>query len=244
MQPKYIHIKETVSTNTYLANMASILPEGTVIYSTIQSAGRGQRGASWESEPGKNLTFSLLLKPKYLLPNKQFYISEAVSVAIVSVLSRYASGFSVKWPNDIYYNDKKISGILIEHSIAGNTFEHTVIGIGININQRKFVSDAPNPVSLAQIIGTDTDLDIILKEIVQSIFDLVCFDENTSFDEIHSSYLEILYRKDGTFHKFSTPEGEIFEAEITDVLPDGTLTLQDEAGSTRCYAFKEVSFII
>lgn len=244
MQPKYIHIKETVSTNTYLAKMASILPEGTVIYSTIQSAGRGQRGASWESEPGKNLTFSLLLKPKHILPNEQFYISEAVSVAIVNVLSRYASGFSVKWPNDIYYNDRKISGILIEHSIAGKTFEHTVIGIGININQREFLSDAPNPVSLAQIIGTDTDLDIILKEIVQSIFDLVCFEENTSFEEIHRSYIEILYRKDGAFHKFSTPAGEVFEAVITDVLPDGTLTLEDEGGNMHCYAFKEVSFII
>lgn len=244
MQPKYIHIKETASTNTYLANMSSVLPEGTVIYTTVQSAGRGQRGASWESEPGKNLTFSLLLKPKYIRPNEQFYISEAVSVGIVNVLSKYASGFSVKWPNDIYYRDKKISGILIEHSIAGNNIENTVVGIGININQKEFFSDAPNPVSLAQIIDTDTDLDVILKEIVLSIFELACFDESTVFDEIHRSYLEILYRKDGAFHKFSTPAGETFEAIITDVLPDGTLTLQDEAGDTRCYAFKEVSFII
>lgn len=244
MQPRYIHIQETASTNTYLSNMASVLPEGTVIYTTLQSAGRGQRGAAWESEPGKNLTFSFLLKPKHILPNEQFYISEAVSVAIVNVLSRYAPGFSVKWPNDIYYKDKKISGILIEHSISGKSFEYTVVGIGININQREFLSDAPNPVSLAQITGTDTDLKIILKEIVSGIFKLVDFDESTSFEELHRSYLEILYRKDGSFHKFSTAEGGIFEAVITDVLPDGTIILRDMAGDTRRYAFKEVSFII
>ena len=244
MQPKYIHIKETGSTNTYLANMASTLPEGTVIYTSLQSAGRGQRGAYWESEPGKNLTFSLLLKPKHIHPNRQFHISEAVSVGIVNVLSEYAPGFTVKWPNDIYYKDKKICGMLIEHSISGRTFDYTVIGAGVNINQMEFRSDAPNPVSLAQIIGTETDLDAILKKIVQSIIDLVDFDDNTSFEELHQSYLELLYRKDGSFHKFSTPSGEIFDAVITDVLPDGIIILQDNGGNERHYAFKEVSFII
>ncbi|MEG2820880.1 MAG: biotin--[acetyl-CoA-carboxylase] ligase, partial [Muribaculaceae bacterium] len=100
MITKYIHLRETQSTNTYLSKVASMLPTGTVIYTWKQVEGRGQRGNAWESEPEKNLTFSLLLRPEHLLPRNQFYLSEAVSLAIVNTLSVYAPNFSVKWPND------------------------------------------------------------------------------------------------------------------------------------------------
>ena len=143
--PRYILLHETSSTNSYLSRMASILPSGTVIYTNSQTSGRGQRGNSWEAEPGKNLTFSMLVKQPAVVPSKQFRISEAVSLAVVEWLSQYSDGFSVKWPNDIYYNDKKICGILIEHVLCGNAIVHTIVGVGINVNQQHFLSDAPNP---------------------------------------------------------------------------------------------------
>ncbi|MDE6431375.1 MAG: biotin--[acetyl-CoA-carboxylase] ligase, partial [Duncaniella sp.] len=116
-----------------------------------QTAGRGQRGNSWESAPGKNITMSILLRPEGLHPSRQFVISRAVSLAITGVLRRYmpASAVRVKWPNDIYVDDRKICGILIENVISSASIRQSVVGIGINVNQRRFLSDAPNPVSMA-----------------------------------------------------------------------------------------------
>ena len=105
--PRYILLHETSSTNSYLSRMASILPSGTVIYTNSQTSGRGQRGNSWEAEPGKNLTFSMLVKQPAVVPSKQFRISEAVSLAVVEWLSQYSDGFSVKWPNDIITMTRK-----------------------------------------------------------------------------------------------------------------------------------------
>ena len=149
------HLAETDSTNTYLQQLDADrhLPEGYIAYTDTQRAGRGQRGNSWESQPGKNLTFSLLLRPEHIPANQQFLLSQAVSLAATDVLNRYASGFSIKWPNDIYWEDKKIAGILIENVLSGSTFARSIVGIGLNINQERFISDAPNPVSLFQITG-------------------------------------------------------------------------------------------
>lgn len=244
--PRYILLKETASTNTYLVKMANILPSGTVIYTDNQSAGRGQRGNSWEAEPGKNLTFSQLIKDAAVEPNEQFFISEGVSLAIVEFLSKFTDGISIKWPNDIYYRDKKICGILIEHSLQGNSIKNTVIGVGLNINQMKFVSNAPNPISLAQIIGKETPLDEALHsvcELIEKYTDFRGFDK-AKFAELHSRYLSSLYRYDKALHPFALPDGTKIEAEIADVLPDGTMCLNHADGTTGKYAFKEVAFII
>lgn len=131
---------------------------------TYNESGRGQRGNSWESEPFKNLTFSLLLRPEHIPANRQFLLSEIVSLATVDVLNRYATGFSIKWPNDIYWHDKKIAGILIENVLSGSTFSRAIIGMGLNINQKNFYSDAPNPVSLYQITGRTYKIEKILDD--------------------------------------------------------------------------------
>lgn len=244
--PRYILLKETASTNTYLMRMANILPSGTVIYTNSQSAGRGQRGNSWEAEPGKNLTFSMLIKDAAVHPAEQFFISEGVSLAIVEFLSRYTDGISIKWPNDIYYNDKKICGILIEHTLQGSAIKNTIIGVGLNINQTKFISDAPNPVSLAQIIDKETSLDEALHtvcELIESLTDFRSFDER-KFADMHSLYLSKLYRNDGCKHTFALPSGEQIEAYIHDVEPDGTLCLIDDNHSISRFAFKEIAFVI
>ncbi len=140
-------LKEIGSTNTYLqeSDKDRLLPEGTIVYCDIQRSGRGQRGNSWESEPFKNLTFSLLLRPEHIPANRQFLLSEIVSLATVDVLNRYATGFSIKWPNDIYWHDKKIAGILIENVLSGSTFSRAIIGMGLNINQKNFLQRCPQP---------------------------------------------------------------------------------------------------
>ena len=138
------------STNTHAADLLkkNNLPEGTIVYTNYQSAGRGYSGNRWESEDGKNLLISIVLFPSFIKPEDQFYISMAVSLGICDFLKRYIPDCSIKWPNDIYVNNDKIAGILIESSITGNKIEYTIAGIGLNINQEKFISDAPNPVSL------------------------------------------------------------------------------------------------
>jgi BirA family biotin operon repressor/biotin-[acetyl-CoA-carboxylase] ligase len=244
--PRYILLHETASTNTYLSRMASILPSGTVIYTTNQSAGRGQRGNSWESEPGKNVTFSILIKNPAVEIKRQFYISEAVSVAITEVLSKHAPCINIKWPNDIYYNDSKLCGILIENSLLANAIDYTIIGIGINVNQEKFVSDAPNPISLKNITGETYDVETILHEVCECIEQKCDFSNASDSDlaVLHSSYLNCLYRFDGNEHEFALPDGTHFNATIVDVKPDGMFCLRHSDGTEHQYAFKEVIYII
>ena len=128
--PRYIKLSETKSTNSYLAGTASALPGGTVIYTYRQTAGRGQKGNSWESEDNKNLAFSYLLKSPHIEPSRQFFISEAVSLAVADMLSQYVpEGISIKWPNDIYYRDQKICGILIENTLSGSHIGHSILSL-------------------------------------------------------------------------------------------------------------------
>lgn len=245
---RYILLHETASTNTYLKRMAGILPSGTVVYTHNQTAGRGQKGNSWEAEPGKNLTFSMLIKRPTVAVTSQFRISEAVSLAIVQELkSRYGQGFAVKWPNDIYWHDSKICGILIELSLDGSGIEWLVAGVGLNVNQDRFVSDAPNPVSVKQITGNETDLEQLLHATCERIERLCNFDGMTEadFTAAHKRYLDTLYRHDGKPHTFALPDGQRLQASIADVEPDGMLVLRHESdGTLNRYAFKQVSHVI
>lgn len=244
--PRYILLHETASTNSYLSRMASMLPSGTVIYTNSQTSGRGQRGNSWEAEPGKNLTFSMLVKHPAVVPSKQFRISEAVSLAVVEWLSQYSDGFSVKWPNDIYYHDKKICGILIEHVLCGNAIVHTIVGVGINVNQEHFLSDAPNPVSLIHVVGHEIPLEQALHDVCQRIEAALDFSkaDDAAFTALHERYVKSLYRNDGQLYEFELPSGERFRAMIADVAESGMLRLRHEEGDEHEYAFKEVAYLI
>ena len=238
------HLKEIGSTNTYLqeSDKDRLLPEGTIVYCDIQRSGRGQRGNSWESEPFKNLTFSLLLRPEHIPANRQFLLSEIVSLATVDVLNRYATGFSIKWPNDIYWHDKKIAGILIENVLSGSTFSRAIIGMGLNINQKNFYSDAPNPVSLYQITGRTYKIEKILDEFTEAFGKRYTDTFTNSSDRIHKEYIAALYRNDGVYPFYS--DGNIFHASIADVELDGHLLLSTESGEKKRFAFKEVSFLL
>ena len=207
----------------------------TVVVAEFQTAGRGCGTNTWESERGQNLLFSVLLHPRQVPATQQFRISMAVSVAISEALEQYIGDVSIKWPNDIYWRNGKICGILIEHTLKGQTIKNSIVGVGLNVNQREFRSDAPNPVSLWQITGQTTDRDALLHDIMQRLGRLLDAD-------VRPSYLSRLYRRRG-FHPYVDGQGA-FMAEIAEVRDDGRLVLIDEDGRERTYAFKEVQFII
>jgi len=235
---------ETVnSTNDYLKELAhrQILEEGTMITAQNQTAGKGQRGNSWESEAGKNITCSILLHPSFLPLQRFFLLSEVISLGVKETLDAYINGITVKWPNDVYYQERKIAGILIENELTGNKYSLSVAGIGLNINQEHFLSDAPNPVSLKQITGLNHDTEAILKELVQNI---LCRYEQLKAGDTENlirMYHEALYRKTG-FHCYEDSE-RIFSARINHVSDDGFLHLITDRNEERCYVFKSVRFL-
>ena len=235
---------ETInSTNAYLKELANkqVLTEGTVVSAHSQTAGKGQRGNSWESEAGKNITCSLLLYPSFLSARQIFILSEAVSLGVKETLDAYTDGITIKWSNDIYHNERKIAGILIENELTGNEYNMSVVGIGLNINQKHFFSDAPNPVSLKQITGKDYDTETILKEMVKNIMNLYEKLKAGDAENIIQMYHEALYRKTG-FHRYENNDG-IFNALINRVSDDGLLHLITDNNEERSYAFKEVRFL-
>lgn len=253
MRPTFIALDSCASTNTELAASADSLPAGSVLSTRCQSAGRGQRGNSWEAEPGCNLTFSVLLRPQAIDAARQFELSMVVSLAIVrsldALLARAGSSerCSVKWPNDIYVGDRKLCGILIENALSGRTISRSIAGIGINVNQRLFRSDAPNPVSLAQLTGQDFNLDEALEAVASAILDdLAAYEASPQPAALAAAYRRCLWRADGRPHPFTdAATGRRFDASIADVAVDGVITLRPADGSPdRRYFFKEVAFIL
>ena len=242
MRTRTIHLDKTDSTNNYLKS-CDATEDAVIVWTDFQTAGRGQRGNSWESEAGSNLLFSILIHPTHIKPSEQFCLSEAIALSIQSVLGRYADGVKIKWPNDIYVGDRKICGVLVENSILGSVIEDSIIGCGVNLNQTVFRSDAPNPVSLSQVTGREYSVERILKEISAEFLHFVALTESEAGRaQLHSLYLSQLYRKGQTF-RYRDAAGE-FAATIVNVRPTGMLVVCDEAGREREYAFKEISYII
>jgi birA, biotin-[acetyl-CoA-carboxylase] ligase region len=241
--PEIIHINKTNSTNTFLREQilnGDNIEEGTVVWADFQTAGRGQKGNSWESNDKENLLFSLLLTPDTIEASNQFIISQAVSVGIVEYLNSLSQGFSIKWPNDIYYKDKKIAGMLIENDMSGKNISASIVGIGLNVNQEKFLSDAPNPISLYNIFDRQFDRYEVLSKILDSILEYYFHALNQNFEPIRSKYMDLLFRKDG-FHKY-VANNELFEARIKEIKPMGFLCLETKEGEVREFAFKEVEY--
>ena len=237
MEWKITHIDETDSTNRWLRNCTggqSSCAIHEVVWADYQTAGRGQGTNTWESERGKNLTFSILLHPETLPANRQFLLSMQVSLAICEALSEHIGDLSIKWPNDIYWRNAKIAGILIENRLQGQVIRDSIVGVGLNVNQRQFQSDAPNPISLWQICEHETDREQLLKDILAALGRLLG-------QEVRERYLSMLYRRKG-FHPYVDKDGA-FMAELEDVEDDGHLLLCDDSGGRRRYAFKEVMFI-
>ena len=240
---RVIRLDEVDSTNNYLRQYHPSDEEQMVVaVAEHQTAGRGQGTNSWESEAGQNLTFSVLTRPTWVPVARQFLLSEAGALALKDVLDTYTDGIRLKWPNDIYWHDRKLSGTLIELNVSQRGISRCVFGVGLNVNQRTFVSDAPNPVSLAQILGKDVDKDQLLEQLIASFRRYSDLTLNGAYMDIAAMYHEALYRS-GDYYPFRDKDGE-FMGRIFEVEDDGHVLLHDKQGVIRRYAFKEVEFVI
>lgn len=241
-------LDEVASTNSYLMQMATDNRELPALFSVIansQTAGRGQRGNSWETTPGLNLTFSFLLRSGGLKATEQYAVSELAAYGLLKTIARYLPEdqkrkLKIKWPNDIYYEDRKIAGILIEHSITGEYIDYSVVGIGLNLNETDFPPHLPNPVSLSQITGESYDVQAVHARLMKRYGFMNEEFLLGNYAEVHREYMLRLYRRKG-FHPFTDATGR-FMAQIQDVLPSGQIVLMREDGTTSIYAFKEVIF--
>ena len=246
LQPPFTlaYIPETSSTIHFLKDLCRTGNAGeyTVAVTDYQTAGRGQRGNTWEAERGKNLLFSLLLKPTFLPADRQFLLSQAVSLAIKEELDRYGTGFSIKWPNDIYWEERKICGMLIEHDLQGKCLQTTHAGIGINVNQTNFSPGLPNPVSLSQITGKAHDRLPLLQAILGRLHEYYLMLQRGETGCITGRYEEALFRK-GVMAPFADSQGT-FMGQITGVRPNGMLAVKDSTGNERLYAFKEINYVL
>ena len=240
-----ITLKEVDSTNTFLKNTLSNskpLPEGTVIMAESQYAGRGQQQNRWHSDAGKNLTFSILLKPSFLAISNQFDLTRAVSLGVYDALHPLlGDSLKIKWPNDIYYNDMKLGGMLIENAIQGSQIKHAVIGIGLNINQDNFPEYLPNAASVKQILQRDYDLRQILSDICSHVEGWYLKLKAGQVDTIRKEYLSRLYWL-GENKRFSSSDGE-FEGTVKDVLNNGLLVIKNKFETDLMFNFKEIQFL-
>ena len=237
-----IHIPKTDSSNNEAKRILQKknLSDFSVIYVNEQTSGKGQRNNKWISEAGKNLTFSIIGFPK-IKPENQFYLSKVISSGINNYLNSKIQGFKIKWPNDIYYQNKKICGILIENSLSGQKIKNSVTGIGININQTNFPDKIPNALSLKNITGIDYNIENELHLLLNFIFEKYKLLSPDNFNQIDKEYMQNLYKINITA-KFKDKYG-IFEGKIIGTTPEGKLIIKTTGGDIRYYNFKEVEFL-
>lgn len=244
-----IWLGEVDSTNSEARRHISDIDNLSVVSALSQSQGRGQMGNTWSSAPGENLTFSIVMKPEGLnaiRARDQFVLSEAAALTIVEFLSGHDIQAEIKWPNDIYVGNRKICGMLIENSLRGDTISHSIIGIGLNVNQRNFDINLPNPTSMAILSGKGTDIRKALEEITGT-FRSICETMLASSEgrtRLRSLYLSRLWRLDEEHSYVETATGKAFTGTIKGVSPTGRLLIETADGSLKEFAFKEISYII
>ena len=235
------HIDETTSTNDEARG--DKYDHLDTIWSEHQTAGRGQRGHTWHSTEGENVTFSVVLKPTFLPVVEQFLLSEIVALSLVETMAHYSIECKIKWTNDLYAGDSKLAGVLIEHSLSVEGIARTIVGIGLNINQVEFPADLPNPTSMALLRGTKFDRREVLERYMQTLAAWYDKLQRGEKSEIEACYREKMYHLDQE-HTYAYPSGEEFKATIRGVRPSGELRLEHADGSIHEYAFKEVEFVL
>lgn len=235
-----ISVPECHSTNTALQVLHDTSPqtEGTIFITAHQSAGRGQRGNSWEAEPGKNITFSVLLNPAFLAPADQFKLNMAVSLGVAHGLQSLINAqVLLKWPNDLWLHERKVGGLLIENQLRGHHLSSSIVGIGINVNQQRFQSHLAT--SLAVEAGHEFQLQEVLEAVAESL-EGEYLRLRAGSPELKSRYLAKMYRM-GESHRFIA-DGESFEGTIRDVDDAGRLCM-DTVNGPRVFSFQQVKFI-
>lgn len=238
----------------YAAHLKEQIP---LLYTTYQTAGRGQTGNGWESERGKNLLFSYLLREPQVKIEEQFMLNVIAAITAHRTIAEWLPNerrpmLTIKWPNDIYIGSRKIAGILVENSLMGGHIQHSIAGIGINVNQDKWLSDAPNPVSIKQLTGVKADIDAIMNRFMQKLNTTLAWEsaQQRNYYSMH------LFRRDGyhpyverevstqpTMNAQAGTDGQ-FMARIKAILPTGELVLVDQQGQERIYHFKQIRYVI
>ena len=218
------------------------LMEGTVIMAENQYAGRGQLQNGWHTEAGKNLTFSVLLNPVFLPLTDQFDLVRVISLGVFDALKPLlGSQLKIKWPNDIYYSNHKLCGMLIENIVQSGQIKHSVIGIGINVNQETFPAWLPNAISIKQILHQDYDLKTLLAEICLNIERYYLTLKAGKKSSVRHIYLSQLYRLNEA-HDFKA--GEVFfSGKIIGVRDDGMLLILNNDDAEEAYSLKEITFL-
>ena len=238
-----ITLDATTSTNDYLLSLNT--ERDLCVVTDYQSAGKGMGENVWESERGKNLLFSLLVHPLWLGIQKQYLMSMVQAVSLWEALSDYVENptlLTIKWPNDIYYKDCKLSGTRIDLNLQGMKIQDMVIGTGVNVNQLQFTGTAPNPVSLSQISGLTYSLSQILSSIIDAFERNYALLRSGAEQYIIRCYHEHLYRRVGMY-RYRDIHGE-FQAEMVGVASNGILTLRRADGTLSKYEFKELSIVL
>jgi len=241
------HIDPIDSTNNFVFELfkKAKVKEGSVYITDDQYAGRGHNQNHWESEKGKNLTLSLVIHPGFIEPSQQFHITQFISLAITDFLKTIVNknDVKIKWPNDIYIKDSKVCGILIQNSIVGNKTDYSIVGIGLNVNQKEFYSDAPNPISIINCINEESDLDKLLNSLLNFIGNRYKqLKIKIDVSEIESEYLMNLYRYNKT-SAFSDNDG-VFTGKIVGIGEYGQLKILKNNGLIKQYNFKEIEFVL
>nr|WP_294948253.1 biotin--[acetyl-CoA-carboxylase] ligase [uncultured Mucilaginibacter sp.] len=237
-------LKEVDSTNNYLKNILSNskpVLEGTVIMAEAQYAGRGQHKNTWHAQPGKNLTFSLLLNPTFIAPTQQFDLTRAVSLGVYDALHPLlGDALKIKWPNDIYFRDRKLGGMLIENMIQGGQMRNAVIGIGLNINQDNYPESAGNAISVKQILQRDYELKDILSQICNHIEGWYLKLKAGKTVDVRNAYQSRLYRlnEEAVYASNNLP----FRGSIKGVTEPGLLMVERD-GNIELYNLKEIAFL-
>ncbi len=244
---KIIALDLVGSTNDYILDKIKagiISEEGTVVIANKQSAGKGLENNVWESEAGKNLTFSILLKPGFLKADQQFQLTKIISLAVYDYITGHLPNeqVKIKWPNDIYVGNNKIAGILINNTIKGKEIMYTIVGIGLNINQRAFISDAPNPISLWHYLNRDLKIKSCLKDVLSHLDCRYQQLRNSESYQINSDYRNALYRLND--YNLFNYKNSIISARITGVSEYGQIQLLQKNGLEITCDLKEIEFII
>ena len=240
-----IELDEVDSTNAAAARLLQEkkMPEGTAVATAFQTTGKGYSGNTWDSEKGKNLLLSIIIYPSFLQPRHHFFLNQIASLAVASTIEMFAKGktVSIKWPNDVFAGDRKIAGILIENSIQGNTIQHSIIGVGININQEKFHPDLKHATSLIQLIGEPKELASVRNELFSQFESRYLGLKQQRIDLLQKEYMKRLYRieKSSMFVR----NGTRFSGKIAGLTAEGKLVI-DLGGRHEVFGFKEVEMVI
>jgi BirA family transcriptional regulator, biotin operon repressor / biotin---[acetyl-CoA-carboxylase] ligase len=244
-----IFLKSVDSTNSYAAELLrqNKQQEGTVVCSFNQTSGRGQRGNFWQVEPNKNATFSVIYYPVFLKPDEQFMLTKAISVGLAGLVTELLNCIekkykvNIKWPNDIYVDEKKIAGILIENTLADGFIKSSIIGIGLNVNQTVF-SDISNATSLAQLSGENYHLENVVEKSCKYIEALYLQLKAGKIESINKEYLNYLYQL-GEVKKYVLSDGTDIQGKITGVSKEGYLQISLSAGEQVQFDLKQIRFL-